>query len=498
MDLTFTAPHFNKRPKLGETLRFFGLLSGAEVEIALSRQANEGGRLGTCLLDTGLVDEATLLAALGAQQHVATVDAARLAALPVTVAALLPARAALVARAVPLARMGRRLEVAMLDPGAMRLIDELSAVRRMIIVPRLALEVRLTECLERLYDQTISGRLARTRERIAKRQPQRSDRLPTGETPAFGSIQDGPRHSTHTGVEFSLAPPRVPCDARNVHPPARSARFLPLLVLFLAGSFTGAPAFADWRLLVFSETAGFRHDSIDEGQELLAALGALEGFSTTESEDSAIFSVEGLAPFRAVVFLNTTGDILTASEEAALDCFLRSGGGWVGVHSAADTEHDWPGYGAILGGDAWFLLHPAIQAATLLRESSSHPSTAHFPASFAFTDEWYNFAANPRPAVTVLLTIDEASYLPGPGAMGADHPIAWAHTIGGVGGVGGGRGWYTNLGHRPETYLDDDFAAHLLGGVDWAAGCDAEVCAGDLVFRDGFGAGSLCRWSGGA
>ncbi len=188
MDAAFAVPQFTKRPKLGETLRFFGLLSGAEVEIALSRQTNEGGRLGTCLLDTGLVDEATLLAALGAQQHVDTVDAARLAALPATVATLLPARAALVARAVPLARMGRRLEVAMLDPGSMRLIDELSAVSRMIIVPRLALEVRLTECLERLYDQTISGRLARTRERIAKRLAQPGERRPTGETPAFGAI----------------------------------------------------------------------------------------------------------------------------------------------------------------------------------------------------------------------------------------------------------------------------------------------------------------------
>ncbi len=296
-------------------------------------------------------------------------------------------------------------------------------------------------------------------------------------------------------MESPLAAARVPCNAPEVQPPARPTPYLPLLVLFLAGVFGEAPATAEWRLLVFSETAGFRHDSIDEGQALLAELGLAEGFSTTVSENSTIFSPAGLAPFRAVVFLNTTGDILTAAEEAALTCFLRSGGGWIGVHSAADTEHDWPGYGSILGGGAWFLSHPAIQTATVLRESSSHPSTAHLPASFAFTDEWYNFAANPRPAVTVLLTIDESSYLPGPGAMGADHPLSWAHTIGGV---GGGRGWYTNLGHRPETYLDDDFAAHLLGGVEWAARCDAALCPDELIFRDGFGAGSLCRWSVGS
>ena len=169
MEAVLVMPRFTQRPKLGETLRFFGLLSGAEVEIALSRQVNEGGRLGTCLLDTGLIDEATLLAALGAQLHVATVDAATLAAVPPSNATLLPARAALVARAVPLARNGRTLEVAMLDPGSLRLLDELAAVSRLTIVPRLALEVRLTECLERLYDLTISGRFASTRARIERR-----------------------------------------------------------------------------------------------------------------------------------------------------------------------------------------------------------------------------------------------------------------------------------------------------------------------------------------
>ncbi|MEO8275658.1 MAG: hypothetical protein ABI639_05520 [Thermoanaerobaculia bacterium] len=169
MNSPMSIPHFTKRPKLGETLRFFGLLSGAELDIALIRQENEGGRLGTCLLDTGLLDEATLLAALGAQQNVTTVDAATLDALPQSAAAFLPARAALVARAVPIARSGKSLEVAMLDPSSMQLIDELAAVSRLVIVPRLALEVRLTQCLERLYDLTISGRFARTRERISRR-----------------------------------------------------------------------------------------------------------------------------------------------------------------------------------------------------------------------------------------------------------------------------------------------------------------------------------------
>lgn len=183
MDLMSSVPQFTQRPKLGETLRFFGILSGAEVEGALERQANEGGRLGTCLLDSGLVDETTLLAALGAQLKVETIDAATLAALPKSNADLLPARAALIASAVALGRTGKSLEVAMLDPCSMPLLDGLAAVSRLIIVPRLALEVRLAECLERLYDLTISGRLARTRERIARRMAQREQ----APAPTFGA-----------------------------------------------------------------------------------------------------------------------------------------------------------------------------------------------------------------------------------------------------------------------------------------------------------------------
>jgi hypothetical protein len=172
--MALAVPHFIKRPKLGETLRFFGILSGAEVDGALERQANEGGRLGTCLLDSGIVDEATLLAALGAQLKVETVDAATLAAVPLANASLLPARAALVAFAVPLAQKKGVLEVAMLDPCSMPLLDALQAVSRLTILPRLALEVRLVACLERLYGVTISERLERTRERIARRSAQRA------------------------------------------------------------------------------------------------------------------------------------------------------------------------------------------------------------------------------------------------------------------------------------------------------------------------------------
>jgi type 1 glutamine amidotransferase len=126
---------------------------------------------------------------------------------------------------------------------------------------------------------------------------------------------------------------------------------------------------------------------------------------------------------------------------------LASGGGYVGVHSATDTEYDWPWYGQLIGGDAWFRSHPAIQTATLKVEDPTYVSARHYPPTFSFTDEWYNFRQNPRPSVNVLLTIDESSYNPGTNAMGEDHPISWSHDF------DGGRSRYTAMGRSQRQWL---------------------------------------------
>jgi type 1 glutamine amidotransferase len=243
-----------------------------------------------------------------------------------------------------------------------------------------------------------------------------------------------------------------------------------VLLLSLSGHCLAQDA-----VLVFSRTLGFRHGSIANGVAMIQQLGAQNGFSVEATEDPTRFTAAGLAPFDAVVFLSTTGNVLDDAQQAAFQAWLEGGRGWVGIHAAADCEYAWPWYGAqILGNGAWFLSHPAIQQATLLREVADDPSTAHLPASFDFTDEWYNFRANPRPGATVLLRLDEASYSPGSGAMGADHPISWKRT------VGAGRAWYTGLGHRNETFADARFRQHVLGGLQWAIGTES------LVFGSGF------------
>lgn len=229
-----------------------------------------------------------------------------------------------------------------------------------------------------------------------------------------------------------------------------------------------------WRVLVFSKTAGFRHDSIAAGIATVQALGAEHGFAVDASEDATRFTADTLVQYAAVIWLNTTGDVLDATQQSAFAAYVQDGGGYVGVHAAADTEYDWPFYGDLLAG-AWFASHPAIQSARVLRDDDTHPAAVVWPAQLDVTDEWYNFRANPRAAAQVLLRLDEASYAPGAGAMGDDHPIAWARS------VGSGRAFYTGLGHRSETFADATFRAHLLEGIVWSAGRDD-----GRTFADGF------------
>ena len=220
-------------------------------------------------------------------------------------------------------------------------------------------------------------------------------------------------------------------------------------------------------VLVFSKTAAFRHDSIPAGIAALQALGRENGFSVEASEDPAVFTDARLARYRVVVFLMTTGDILDAGQKQAFERYIRSGGGFAGIHSASDTEYRWPWYGKLLG--AWFESHPAIQDAVVTVQDPGHPSTQALPQTWRRRDEWYNFRTNPRGEVRVLATLDESSY--SGGKMGADHPITWCRDI------DGGRSWYTGMGHTAESYAEPRFRLHLLGGIESAAGLTPADCA---------------------
>jgi type 1 glutamine amidotransferase len=221
------------------------------------------------------------------------------------------------------------------------------------------------------------------------------------------------------------------------------------------------------RILVFSKTAGFRHSSIDEGIAAVRTLGSQNGFSVTATEDAAQFTTSNLSQYQAVVWLSTTGDVLNDTQQAAFEAYIRGGGGYVGVHAAADTEYGWAFYGGLVG--AYFASHPAIQQARVRTETTAHPSTAHLPATWTRSDEWYNYRTNPRSAVKVLQNLDESSY--SGGSMSGDHPITWCQNY------QGGRAWYTGLGHVEESYTDSNFTRMLLGGLQWAGGAVASDCS---------------------
>ncbi len=214
-------------------------------------------------------------------------------------------------------------------------------------------------------------------------------------------------------------------------------------------------------VLVFSKTSGYRHASIPDGIAAIKGLAARHGFRVDASEDSALFRADTLSRYRVVIFLNTTGDVLDQPQQTAFEAFIRRGGGFVGIHSASDTEYEWPWYGGLVG--AYFHSHPEIQPATL-RMVAAHLSTRRLPARWQRTDEWYNFRTAPGADITVSLDIDEDSYTGG--TMGAHHPMAWHHFY------GGGRAWYTALGHTRESYREPLFLDQILGGIEWAAGLE--------------------------
>jgi type 1 glutamine amidotransferase len=211
-----------------------------------------------------------------------------------------------------------------------------------------------------------------------------------------------------------------------------------------------------YEVLVFSRTGGYRHDSIPAGIAAFRALGPAGGFTVTATEDPAVFTPAGLARFRAVVFLSTTGDVLGPDQQAALEAYVRGGGGWVGAHSAADTEYDWPFYGELVG--ARFARHPSVQPVTVRVRDRDHPATAALPRTWRVTDEPYDFRT--VPAARILADLDESSYTGG--GMGADHPIVWCRP------VGAGRSFYVGLGHPAALYADPDFRALLAGGLRYA------------------------------
>ncbi len=230
------------------------------------------------------------------------------------------------------------------------------------------------------------------------------------------------------------------------------------LLVFAGCDSQKTPEFVN--VLVFTKTAGFRHNSIEAGMAALQKLADENNFQVSFTEDADIFKPKTLAPFNVIVFLSTTGDILTEAQQHEFQRWIQAGGGFVGIHAATDTEYEWPWYNELVGG--YFADHPpGVHEANIEVLDREHISTQHLGRNFKATDEWYNFKKM-YPKVIPILNLDENSYQGG--KMGKVHPIAWYHEF------DGGRSWYTGMGHTEESFSNHNFTKHILGGILYAAG----------------------------
>ena len=248
-------------------------------------------------------------------------------------------------------------------------------------------------------------------------------------------------------------------------------RFRPLLVFALAAACSGSPASppapqpttplpvdAPVRVLMLTATAGFRHESIAAARAAVSSLAAQSGaFTVTATEDLREVTAARLAATEVLMFALTSGDLaFDADQKMAISGFVAAGGGFIGIHRAADTLYQWPEYGQLVG--AYFKEHPWTQRASVIVEDQGHPAAAGAESPFTLLEEFYTFQRNPRGSVHVLLSLDPRSV----GADG-DFPLAWTQSI------GRGRAYYNALGHFDATWNDPWFRRQLAAAIRWTA-----------------------------
>ena len=239
-----------------------------------------------------------------------------------------------------------------------------------------------------------------------------------------------------------------------------------LLLTIVLLTFSCSKKESKAKILVFSKTAGYHHESIAEGNVAIQKLGSLNNFDVDTTTEAAMFTEDTLKKYAAVVFLSTTGDVLDYLQEAAFERYIQAGGGYMGIHAAADCEYDWGWYGRLVGG--YFLSHPGIndtfpniQPGILNVVDKDNSATRFLPAEWKRTDEFYSYKKLSKDT-KILLKIDEKSYHGG--ANGDNHPMAWYHDY------DGGRAFYTALGHTKESFSEDNYLKHILGGIQYAIG----------------------------
>ncbi|HEX8462963.1 MAG TPA: ThuA domain-containing protein [Segetibacter sp.] len=239
-------------------------------------------------------------------------------------------------------------------------------------------------------------------------------------------------------------------------------------ILLLTGISGAVIAQKQFKALIVTTTNGWHHESLHSGVIAIKELAVRNFFDAVLFEDPNSFTDKNLEQFQVIIFLNTTGDILNAEQQKVMERFIKSGKGFVGIHSASDTEYDWEWYTKLVG--RMFHIHPAVQTAKLQVIDPKFPGLQGFENGKLWTDEWYEFGEVKSLDLHTILSVDETTYnakadwgaKKGQG-MGKDHPIAWYHNF------DGGRSFYTALGHLPTNFSNEAFLNHLYAGILWAA-----------------------------
>jgi len=218
------------------------------------------------------------------------------------------------------------------------------------------------------------------------------------------------------------------------------------------------------RILYFTHSAGYRHEVIPLSKTILTQLGKDSGaFEVAATEDTSEITTENLRRYAAVVFY-TSGELpMSGGEKSALIEFVRSGRGFLGIHSAADTFYSWPDYLDLVGG--YFNGHPWHQVVTIEVVDTGNPLVAFLGNSVQFEDEIYQISDFDYRGSRVLLRLDQSSVdLTKPGVQQRFYgwPLAWIRPF------GQGRVFYTALGHEASVWQDARYQRLLANAVLWS------------------------------
>jgi uncharacterized protein len=243
------------------------------------------------------------------------------------------------------------------------------------------------------------------------------------------------------------------------------------------GRAGGAPARK--RVLAWADTRNgqAQHESVGHALAVIERLGYESGmwdtFIRTDSNiiASAPKKTDGspasggpsLSNVDAIFFMGHREVPLEEAQKAELLQFVRDGKGFVAAHVALTALESWPEFGEMLGGR--FDQHPIVGAGTIINEAPNFPATKHFPASFAFNDEFYQPKNLSREKVEVLLRLDLTNVPASPSLrLNGDYPLAWAKTY------GKGRVFYGSFAHAAETWDIRAVQQMYFEAMRWALG----------------------------